>query len=101
MLELVQYQAPLGANRAYVTPVQAGPRRPAIIWIHGGTEFGLDSFLWEDAERDNDQSGRAFREAGIVEMSEAHTTTRGRAECFFGEVEDAIGYGRKSVGYVR
>lgn len=93
VLELVQYQAPLGANRAYVTPVQAGPRRPAIVWIHGGMEFGLDSFLWEPSERDNDQSGRAFREAGIVQMYPSFRGSHdnpGRAECFFGEVEDAI-----------
>lgn len=93
VLELVQYQAPLGANRAYVTPVQAGPRRPAIVWIHGGMDFGLDSFLWEASERDNDQSGRAFREAGIVEMYPSFRGSHdnpGRAECFFGEVEDAI-----------
>ena len=93
LLELVQYQAPLGANRAYVTPVQAGPRRPAIVWIHGGMDFGLDSFLWEDAERGNDQSGRAFREAGIVEMYPSFRGSHdnpGRAECFFGEVEDVI-----------
>ena len=93
VLELVQYQAPLGASRAYVTPVQAGARRPAIVWIHGGMDFGLDSFLWEEAERGNDQSGRAFREAGIVQMYPSFRGSHdnpGRAECFFGEVEDAI-----------
>jgi len=93
VLELVQYQAPLGASRAYVTPVQAGPRRPAIVWIHGGMDFGLGSFLWEDAERGNDQSGRAFREAGVVQMYPSFRGSHdnpGRAECFFGEVEDAI-----------
>lgn len=93
VLELVQYQAPLGANRAYVTPVQAGPRRPAIVWIHGGMDFGLEADLWEVSERENDQSARAFREAGIVQMYPSFRGSHdnpGRAECFFGEVEDAI-----------
>ena len=93
VLELVQYSAPLGANRAYVTPVHEGARRPAIVWIHGGMDWGLGSYLWEESERDNDQSGGAFREAGIVEMYPSFRGSHdnpGRAECFYGEVEDAI-----------
>lgn len=93
VLELVRYRAPLGENHAYVTPAQAGERRPAIVWIHGGFDWGISSFLWEPADRENDQSGRAFRDAGIVEMYPALRGASGNPggnECFFGEVDDVI-----------
>ncbi len=92
-LELVRYQAPLGENHAYVTPLQAGPQRPAIVWIHGGFDWGISRSFWEPQERRNDQSGAAFREAGIVQMYPSLRGSNGnpgRNECFFGEVDDVI-----------
>ncbi|HMI93509.1 MAG TPA: alpha/beta fold hydrolase [Polyangiales bacterium] len=93
VLEKVSYDAPLGKNVAYVTPVQPGDKRPGVVWIHGGFNFGLDSSAWEDAPRANDQSGAAFRKAGIAQLYPALRGTSqnpGRPECFLGEVDDVL-----------
>ena len=100
--ELVRYAAPLGRNSAYVTPVHRdGRKRPAIVWLQGGFEWGVDRSAWEPASRDNDQSARAFREAGMVEMLPSLrgcNDNPGAREYFLGEVDDvlaAIDYLRK------
>lgn len=93
VLEKVMYDAPLGKNVAYITPVKPGAKGPAIVWIHGGFNWGLDSTEWEDAPRDNDQSGSAFRKAGIAEMYPAlrgDNGNPGHEECFLGEVDDVL-----------
>ncbi len=97
LFELVRYEAPLGANAAYVTPVREGEKRPAIVWIHGGFDFGIDSFAWEPGSAENDQSASAFREAGVVLMIPSLRGTNdspGENECFLGEVDDVIAAGR-------
>jgi hypothetical protein len=68
VFEKVTYPAPLGGNVACVTPQREGPRRPAMLWIQGGFDWGIGESAWEEASRDNDQSARAFREAGLVLM---------------------------------
>jgi acetyl esterase/lipase len=93
VLEKVYYDAPLGKNVAYVTPVQPGARRPAILWIQGGFQWGIDASAWKDAPRDNDQSAAAFRKAGIVEMYPAlrgANQNPGHPECFLGEIDDVL-----------
>jgi dipeptidyl aminopeptidase/acylaminoacyl peptidase len=92
-LELVHYPAPLGSNVAYVSPVRGQRRRPAIVWIAGGFDWGIGASAWAPASRSNDQSARAFRDAGLVLMLPALRGSNGnpgRNECFFGEVEDII-----------
>ena len=92
-LEKVTYDAPLGKNVAYVTPVKPGARRPAIIWIHGGFNFGIDGNMWEPSPRENDQSAAGYRKAGIAEMYPALRGTSGNPghpECFLGEVDDVL-----------
>lgn len=92
-LEKVTYDAPLGKNVAYVTPVKPGARRPAIVWIHGGFNFGIDSGCWEPSSRENDQSAAGYRKAGIAEMYPALRGTSGnpgKPECFLGEVDDVL-----------
>lgn len=92
-LEKVSYRAPLGDNAAYVTPVKPGPRRPAILWIHGGFNWGIDDGAWVPAGRDNDQTAIAFRKAGIAEMYPAlrgASGNPGNPECFLGEVDDIL-----------
>jgi dipeptidyl aminopeptidase/acylaminoacyl peptidase len=87
------YKAPLGLNVAYVTPARSGAKGPGIVWIHGGFEWGIDSFAWEPQSRDNDQSGAAFRRAGLAEMYPAlrgASGNPGRPECFLGEVDDVL-----------
>ena len=76
-----------------MTPVKPGGRRPAIVWIHGGFNFGIDSGSWEPSPRNNDQSGAGYRKAGIAEMYPALRGTSGNpghAECFLGEVDDVL-----------
>jgi pimeloyl-ACP methyl ester carboxylesterase len=93
LFERITYDAPLGKNWAYVTPVRPGPRRPAIVYLTGGFVWDIDEGSWEAAPADNDQSGRAFREAGLVVMRPSLRGTHdnpGKMECFFGEVDDVV-----------
>ena len=88
------YDAPLGKNVAYVSPVKEGTERPAIVWIAGGMDWGIEADSWQDAPRSNDQSARAFREGGgIVLMRPSlrgSNKNPGKNECFLGEVDDVL-----------
>jgi dienelactone hydrolase len=93
LFEKVLYRAPLGQNVAYVTPVKAGGRRPAMLWIAGGFDWSVNQAFWAPADRDNDQSARAFREAGLVLMLPSlrgSNQNPGSNECFLGEVDDLL-----------
>lgn len=93
VFEKVMYPAPLGNNVAYVTPVREGPRRPAVLWIQGGFNWGIDESAWKASSRDNDQSARAFREAGLAMMMPALrgcSGNPGSREYFLGEVDDVL-----------
>jgi dipeptidyl aminopeptidase/acylaminoacyl peptidase len=97
VLELVSYPAPLGDNAAYVTPFREGAKRPAIVWIVGGFDWGISSGAWEAQDRSNDQSARAFREAGMVLLLPALRGSNGNAgtnECMLGEVDDVVAAAR-------
>lgn len=69
-----------------------GRRHPAIIWLTGGDSNSLDDF-WTPGPDANDQSARAFREAGIIMV---FPTLRGgngggdRREWLLGEVDDVL-----------
>jgi dipeptidyl aminopeptidase/acylaminoacyl peptidase len=101
VFEKVKYPAPLGANVAYITPVKHGKKkRAAIVWIAGGFNWGIDAGAWVPAPRENDQSARAFREAGMVEMLPALrgcNDNAGEREYFLGEVDDVLA----AIDYVR
>jgi len=89
----VSFAGPLGQYVAYVTPERSGKRRPAIVWIPGGFDWGIGSWLWEAAPRTNDQTAAAFRDAGLVLMLPAlrgANENPGHAECFGGEVDDIV-----------
>ena len=78
---------------AYETPPQPGARRPAIVWITGGFEWGIDAGLWKPAPRSNDQTVASLRRAGLVVMHPAlrgASGNPGRPECFLGEVDDIL-----------
>jgi acetyl esterase/lipase len=93
VLSKVTYPAPLGANVAYVTPARPGPKRPAVIWIGGGLDWGIGELSWAKAPRPSDRSARAFRDAGLVTMYPAlrgSNENPGKNECFLGEVDDLI-----------
>lgn len=77
----------------YMSPDPAdGKRHPAIIWLTGGDTNSLDDF-WTQGPDENDQSARAFREAGVIMV---FVTLRGgnghrsQREWFLGEVDDVL-----------
>lgn len=94
VLQLVKYRGELGEMSAYVSPSPAdGKKHPAIIWITGGYSNSIGTIDWEAAPPENDQSGRAFREAGIVMMYPSlrgGNDNPGFKESFFGEVNDVL-----------
>jgi dipeptidyl aminopeptidase/acylaminoacyl peptidase len=93
LLEKVFYPSPLGKNVAYVSPVKPGAKRPGIVWIAGGMDWGIADSAWGPAPRNNDQSARAFREAGVASMLPAlrgSNENPGHNECFLGEIDDVI-----------
>jgi acetyl esterase/lipase len=93
-LRVVQYDIAAGKAAAYLSPdPQDGKRHPAIIWIHGGTCNVIGDVAWRDAPASNDQSGRAFRKAGIITMYPAlrgGNCCDGVIEGFFGEADDVL-----------
>lgn len=93
LFNLVRYSAPVGRLAAYVTPDPGdGKRHPAVLWAHGGFG-GIGSWFWEPATPDNDQTARAFREAGLVLMCPSfrgENDNPGSFELFYGEVDDLL-----------
>lgn len=102
--QLVKYSSPVGPIPAYLSPNPLdGKKHPAVVWAHGGSA-GLGSF-WENEPAENDQTPRAFRDAGIVVMIPSwrgRGNNPGKYEMWYGEIDDtlaAIEYLRK-VPYV-
>jgi dipeptidyl aminopeptidase/acylaminoacyl peptidase len=93
VFQVVRYRAPAGELVAYLTPdPKDGKKRPAVLWAHGGFG-GIGDFLYAEADPGNDQSGRAFREAGFVMMCPSwrgENDNPGRYEMFFGELDDLL-----------
>ena len=93
VLSLVTYPAPVGNLPIYVTPDPGdGKKHPAVVWAKGGFG-GLGSYFWQSASRLNDQTARAFRDAGIVTLYPSfrgHNDNPGRREFFYGEVDDFL-----------
>jgi pimeloyl-ACP methyl ester carboxylesterase len=94
VLDLVSYPGPLGPMAAYVSSSpNDGKRRPAIIWLVGGSSNSISSVAWTPASPDNDQSASGFRRAGIIMMYPSlrgGNNSPGYHEKFFGEVDDVI-----------
>lgn len=89
----------------YITPdPQDGRRHPAIIWLTGGDTNSLADF-WTPGPDANDQSARAFREAGMIMMFPTLRGGNGQAnakELLLGEVEDVLAAARQlaAISYV-
>jgi acetyl esterase/lipase len=87
----IRYPSPVGKLSAYLTPDPGdGRKRPAVLWAHGGFG-GIGDSLWDNAPQTNDQSARAFREAGIVLMIPSwrgENDNPGNFEMFMGELDD-------------
>jgi acetyl esterase/lipase len=96
----VRYPSPVGPLAAYVSPSpHDGKRHPAIVWVVGGFDNSIGD-SWSPTDRSNDQSARAFREAGVVLMLPSlrgGNDNPGKRESFYGEVDDVIAAGE----YVR
>ncbi|MBX3220964.1 MAG: prolyl oligopeptidase family serine peptidase [Labilithrix sp.] len=94
MLDLVRYPSPVGNLAAYVSPQTSdGSRRPAIVWLVGGFANSIGPSAWEPAPRHDDQSARAFREAGVVLMLPSlrgGNDNPGERETLYGEVDDVL-----------
>jgi acetyl esterase/lipase len=90
----VEYPSPGGHLAAYVSPPpKDGKKHPAIIWLFGGFSNSIGETAWKPASRENDQSARAFREAGIVVMYPSlrgGNNNPGFMEGFYGEVDDVL-----------
>lgn len=91
--ELIHYQSPVGKLAAYLTTDPGDKKKhPAIVWITGGDNNSIGD-VWSPQNRRNDQSVRAFREAGIVMMFPSQrggNDNPGRREGFLGEVDDIL-----------
>lgn len=93
VLSKVLYTAPLGPQVAYASPPQPGPKRPGLIWLGGTLDFSIGEAAWKGGAAKGELSPAAVRDAGVVLMRPAlrgANENPGRAECFFGEVEDVI-----------
>lgn len=89
----VKYPTPLGKMSTYLTlDPKDGKKHPAVIWVHGGYGGNSDSdYFWEPQPAENDQSGSAFRKAGLVLMLPSfrgEDGNPGRYEMFYGELDD-------------
>jgi dienelactone hydrolase len=94
LFQVVSYDSPVGKLAAYGSTFRPdGKKHPAIIWLFGGFSNSIGDTAWEPARPDNDQSARAFREAGILMF---YPSLRGGSgnpgvkEYFFGEVDDVL-----------
>lgn len=90
---LVNYPAQPGEMAAFLTPdPKDGKKHPAVIWLIGGYGgIGNDDHFWTDQSEENDQTGRAFRDAGIVMMVPSfrgENANPGTYDMFYGEIED-------------
>lgn len=89
----IRYPSPAGELVAYLTAdPKDGKRRPAIVWAHGGFG-GIGSYYWSKQSAANDQTPKAYVDAGFVVMLPAwrgENDNPGRFELFYGEVDDAV-----------
>jgi hypothetical protein len=94
VLDLVAYHSQIGYMAAYLGPSpKDGKKHPAIIWLAGGFDHSIDDTFWTEFPSKNDQSGSAFRKAGIVMMYPAlrgGNKNPGWSEGLYGEVDDVL-----------
>lgn len=94
IFRVVQYDSSVGKLPAYLTPdPKDAKKHPAIIWVIGGDCNSIDDGPWTPQPANNDQSARAFREAGIVLMIPSlrgGNMNPGVKEGFLHEVDDLL-----------
>jgi acetyl esterase/lipase len=93
LFRIVQYDSSAGKLAAYLSPnPKDGRKHPAIVWITGGDCNSIGE-VWGPAPPSNDQTARAFREAGILMMFPSlrgGNENPGVKEGFFHEVDDVL-----------
>ncbi len=95
LFTIARYDGPAGKLSGTLSARPEGDsKHPAMIWITGGfPPGGIGSDAWERATPDNDQSAKAYREAGLAML---YPTFRGSfgndgvQEGFYGEVDDVL-----------
>lgn len=94
VFRLVQYQSPAGSLAAYLSVAPKDQaKHPAIIWLVGGFDNSIGDTAWKPAPANNDQSGSAFRRAGLIMMYPSlrgGNKNPGFKEQFLGEVDDVL-----------
>jgi len=94
IFDLVHYESEVGRLAAFVSSDPGdGERHPLIIWVVGGWGYGISDLPWSYPEWDNDQTGSAFREAGILMMYPSFRGANGNPgyfETMFGDVDDLL-----------
>lgn len=95
LFSLARYKAPLGTMSAYVSkPEKPGVKYPAMLWITGGFPTGgIGPSAWDEVGSENDQSAKAYRQAGMIMMYptvRGSYTNPGTQESFYGEVDDVL-----------
>ncbi len=89
----VEFPSAVGNLKAFLSAdPKDGKGHPAIVWITGGDCNSIGS-VWTDDPPENDQTARAFREAGVVTMYPAlrgGNDGPGAQEGFYGEVDDVV-----------
>jgi dipeptidyl aminopeptidase/acylaminoacyl peptidase len=92
LFDLVTYPSEPGSLYAYITADPGDMKKhPAIIWVCGGWDSSIDSFFWEAAEENNDQTGAELRTNGNILMIPSFRGANdnpGTRETLYGEVDD-------------
>lgn len=94
LFDLVSYPSKVGDLAAYVSSDPGdGQKHPLIIWVVGGWGNAIDDFPWVYPNWDNDQTGSAFWQAGLLTMYPSFRGGNGNPghyETLFGEVDDIV-----------
>jgi len=94
VFELVHYESEIGYLAAFISPDPGdGQQHPLIIWVVGGWSYGISDLPWSYPEWSNDQTGSAFREAGILMMYPSFRGANGNPghfETLFGDIDDIL-----------
>lgn len=94
LFDLVSYPSKVGDLAAYVSSDPGdGQKHPMIIWVVGGWGNGIDDFPFCYPEWDNDQTGSAFWQSGVLTMYPSFRGGNGNPgyyETLFGEVDDIV-----------
>lgn len=94
LFDLVKYPSKVGDLAAYVSSDPGdGEKHPMIIWVVGGWGNGIDDFPFCYPEWDNDQTGSAFWQSGVLTMYPSFRGGNGNPgyyEALFGEVDDIV-----------